>query len=61
MRVWKGHERYPGLAMTRSIGDRKAKNIGICSDPIITQYDIDLSNDLFFVMASDGVWDTMNN
>ena len=47
--------------MSRSIGDRHGKKIGICSDPIITAHELDLSNDLFFVMASDGVWDTMNN
>ena len=32
-RVWAKNGDYPGLAMSRSIGDLKGKNIGIIPDP----------------------------
>jgi len=33
-RVWKKGENYPGLAMSRSIGDFGARDIGVINDPI---------------------------
>ncbi|OMJ67158.1 hypothetical protein SteCoe_35761 [Stentor coeruleus] len=59
-RVWKQHANTPGLAMSRSIGDMIAKNIGVISEPVCTSYKR-TSGDLFIVIASDGVWDAMDN
>lgn len=59
-RVWKQHANSPGLAMSRSIGDMVAKDIGVISDPVCTTYTRQ-SGDLFIVIASDGVWDAMDN
>ena len=59
-RVWKLHANSPGLAMSRSIGDMVAKNIGVISEPVCTQY-TRVPGDLFIVLASDGVWDAMDN
>jgi serine/threonine protein phosphatase PrpC len=47
--------------MSRSIGDRIGKEIGVICDPIITEHEFDDSNDFFLVTASDGVWDVMEN
>jgi hypothetical protein len=59
-RVWKQNANSPGLAMSRSIGDMAAKDIGVISEPVLTNYQRS-SGDLFIVIASDGVWDAMDN
>ena len=59
-RVWKQNSNSPGLAMSRSIGDMTAKDIGVISDPVCTTYKRQ-AGDLFIVIASDGVWDAMDN
>lgn len=33
LRVWAKAEEYPGLAMTRSIGDDVAKRLGVIPEP----------------------------
>lgn len=60
-RVWNAEGNYPGLTMSRSIGDKDAKEIGIIATPIITELEIDKRNDLFVVIASDGIWHCMEN
>ena len=59
-RVWKQNVNSPGLAMSRSIGDLIAKHIGVISEPVCTSYKR-VPGDLFIVIASDGVWDAMDN
>ena len=59
-RVWVKGEGYPGLAMSRSIGDLIASKIGVIPDPEIIEYSI-LENSRFIVLASDGIWDKINN
>ena len=60
-RVWEFNSKSPGLAMSRSIGDSAAKGIGVISTPLTSTYPLDLEHDLFIVIASDGVWDAMDN
>lgn len=60
-RVWEMKSNIPGLTMSRSLGDNLAKNLGVISTPIFTEQKLDLSNDLFIIVASDGVWDTIDN
>ena len=59
-RVYAKDLNYPGLAMSRSLGDFVAKNYGVtCEDDII---DVNLSkDDMAIVIGSDGVWDQMSN
>ena len=33
LRVWLKNEQYPGLAMSRSVGDLIATSVGVTSDP----------------------------
>ncbi|TPX38604.1 hypothetical protein SeMB42_g06633 [Synchytrium endobioticum] len=56
LRVFKGTLPYPGLAITRSLGDSTATKIGVLHTPdVITR---ELSEpDAFVVLASDGIWD----
>jgi serine/threonine protein phosphatase PrpC len=60
-RVWQKNGILPGLAMSRSIGDGVAKEIGVTSEPIYHFFPHFHYRDQFLVMASDGVWDVMEN
>lgn len=60
-RVWEANSNTPGIAMSRSIGDLIAKKIGVISTPICTTHILNTDSDLFIVIASDGVWDVMEN
>ena len=59
-RVWVKGQDYPGLAMSRSIGDLKGKTIGVISEPGILEYDINETTK-FIILASDGVWEFLSN
>ena len=59
-RVWAKGKDYPGLAMSRSIGDLKGKSIGVIPDPGIYEYDINKSTK-YIIVCSDGVWEFLNN
>ena len=59
-RVWKQGEGYPGLAMSRSIGDLIGKKIGVIPNPGILEYDLNESVK-FIVVCSDGVWEFLEN
>lgn len=60
-RVWKRRGNLPGLAMSRSLGDRLAHEIGVISVPVVNKFDFYPTLDQFIVVASDGVWDVMEN
>ena len=60
-RVWFKNEDYPGLAMSRSIGDRLAHKIGVSDIPEIKEFSIEDTTPLAIVLASDGVWEFMKN
>ena len=54
------NEQYPGLAVTRSLGDDLAKSVGVISEPeIIVKKTKDCGT--FVVLASDGVWEFIEN
>lgn len=58
-RVWVKGENYPGIAISRSIGDYVAEKIGVISEPDIKSYFID-TNYKLAILASDGLWDAFN-
>ena len=60
-RVWKVEGMYPGIAMSRSLGDVIAQEIGVISTPVVTSHVESTDHDYFIVLASDGVWDVMEN
>ncbi len=45
-----------GLAMSRSLGDHAVKSVGVIAEPVVSRHDI-TSDDEFFIIASDGVWE----
>ena len=59
-RVWMKGCDYPGLAMSRSIGDKIAHSIGVINEPEIKEFNIK-NDDKFIIMGSDGVWQFLNN
>jgi serine/threonine protein phosphatase PrpC len=60
-RVFLSGKAYPGLAMSRSIGDFDAKDCGVSADPVVTMTDVLACKAKFIVLASDGLWDVMTN
>ena len=59
-RVWRRDCNYPGLAMSRSIGDAVGAELGVTSTPHLSTHSLQ-EEDAFIVAASDGVWDVMEN
>jgi len=50
---------FGSLMLTRSIGDREMKNYGVSSIPSINTFKISF-DEVFIIIASDGVWDVVN-
>ena len=59
-RVWAKNQNYPGLAMSRSLGDLKGKECGIIAIPDIIEYKLD-ERSKYMVICSDGVWEFLTN
>lgn len=59
-RVWLKDKEYPGLAMSRSFGDRVAHSVGVCPIPEIKEYKFEIE-DKFFILASDGLYEFISN
>ncbi|KAK9742029.1 hypothetical protein RND81_03G144100 [Saponaria officinalis] len=59
-RVWLPEEDIPGLAMSRAFGDFDMKSHGIIVTPVVSHHHLS-SDDLFVVLATDGVWDVLSN
>ena len=59
-RVFKGQLTYPGLAMSRSLGDFQAKDCGVISDPEINEYAIN-HNAKYMLICSDGIWEFLTH
>ena len=59
-RIWMKGCDYPGIAMSRSIGDKIAHSIGVINEPEIIQFNLDgLSK--YIILGSDGVFQHLNN
>ena len=59
-RVWVKDDEVPGLAMTRSFGDRVASIAGTICIPEIKEYFFN-EGDKFLILASDGVWEFIHS
>ncbi len=59
MRVFMKGQKFPGIAMSRSIGDKVASQLGVISLPDIREFDID-DTCKFIVIASDGIWEFLS-
>ena len=59
-RVWQKGESYPGIAMSRSIGDFIASKLGVIPEPKFIEEKID-KDTKFIIVASDGIWEFLDN
>ena len=59
-RVWVQDEMFPGLAMSRSIGDFIATSVGVIPNPEIIEYNLNKGSK-YMIIASDGIWQYMSN
>lgn len=60
-RVWLAHADIPGLAMSRSLGDKVAHTAGVSSEPEIFELKLIEGEHCFLVSASDGLWEFMTS
>ena len=51
---------YPGLAISRSIGDEDAKKLGVVYEPEVFRYELK-SQDKILIIGSDGLWEQLSN
>ena len=59
-RVYLKNADYPGLAMSRSIGDLVAHSVGVSAEPEITTRRLNPEEDSILLLASDGLWEFMS-
>ena len=59
-RVFKSGFNYPGLAMSRSLGDLQGKEVGVIPTPQIIECEISKATK-YFVVCSDGIWEFTSN
>ena len=61
LRVWKkGEDNFPGIAVSRTLGDSVSKDIGVTYVADIIEKKIDKSY-CYIIVGSDGLWDFMEN
>jgi serine/threonine protein phosphatase PrpC len=60
LRVWMKNLNLPGLAMTRSFGDKFGIQAGVTALPEILEFKI-MEDDKFLIIASDGVWEHLSS
>ena len=59
-RVWIKGEHYPGIAISRSIGDVDSKKIGVIPNPEIIEYKLNPQSK-YMIICSDGIWEYISN
>jgi len=59
-RVWKKGCDYPGLSLSRSLGDKIAEEIGVISEPDFIEVEINRYSK-YIIMGSDGVFEYLSN
>jgi serine/threonine protein phosphatase PrpC len=60
LRIYFKDQNLPGLAMTRSIGDKISREIGLTAVPEIIEKKLTI-NDRFIIIASDGLWEFISS
>lgn len=60
LRVWMKDVHMPGLAMTRSFGDKAGRKAGTNGEPELTKHCL-TDSDKFLIVASDGVWEYLES
>ena len=58
-RVWNRKMTYPGLALSRSLGDLYAHSLGVTEEPDLHHFYAEKED--IIVIASDGIWEVLSN
>uniref|UniRef100_A0A0G4FRS2 PPM-type phosphatase domain-containing protein n=1 Tax=Chromera velia CCMP2878 TaxID=1169474 RepID=A0A0G4FRS2_9ALVE len=56
-RVFLKGKLYPGLAMSRALGDTVGTQAGVTAEPEVNEYSIEQGKDQLVLVCSDGVWE----
>ncbi len=59
-RVWVKGEKFPGIAISRTLGDEVGKSVGVICTPEFIECNIS-KNSFLIICASDGVWEFLSN
>lgn len=59
-KAYMGEDNTPGLDITRSIGDKIGKYIGVSSTPELKEYQLS-ADDRFIIIGSTGIWKVMSD
>eukprot|EP00842_Homolaphlyctis_polyrhiza_P004988 jgi/Hompol1/5490/HPOL_000192-RA len=59
LRIFKGSLPYPGIVVTRSIGDSVATKLGVLHEPEVHTVNLG-ANDRYLLLATDGLWDALS-
>ena len=51
---------FGALMVTRSIGDKDMKEVGVIATPFVKKVEINNQEDKYIIIGSDGLWDTIN-
>jgi Serine/threonine protein phosphatase len=60
IRVWVSSDNKSSIAMTRSIGDKIMKKVGVSDQADIFHRRLE-KHDKFLIIASDGIWDVLTS
>jgi len=60
-RIFVKGQDFPGLCMTRTLGDESVKAHGVIATPEVRKTEVDLAAQPFFILASDGVWEFLDS
>ena len=61
LRIWFKNKNYPGLSITRSLGDFESDSLGVITTPDIKEYDLDEENTKIIIFGTDGFWKFLTN
>jgi len=59
-RIWMEGKNLPGLAISRSFGDKLGQEIGVISVPELCELTL-MEQEKFLILASDGLWAQVSN
>ena len=59
-RVWVKGEKFPGIAISRTLGDEVGKSVGVICTPEFIEKNVS-KDSCYCITASDGVWEFLSN
>ena len=59
-RVWVKGEKFPGIAISRTLGDEVGKTVGVICTPEFIEKNL-TSDSSYCIVASDGIWEFLSN